>query len=1167
MQYCVTVTDANGCTGEDCHDVTIDPDITFDISGPVSTCSGSSITLDAGVYDAYSWDDGSTTQTITDAPTTDVQYCVTVTDANGCTGEDCHDVTISPNVVFEISGSTSTCSGSDIALDAGVYDEYLWDTGATAQTVTDAPTADVQYCVTVTDANGCTGEDCHDVTIDPNITFDISGPTSTCSGSDITLDAGVYDEYSWDDGSTTQTITDAPTNDVQYCVTVTDANGCTGEDCHDVTISPNVVFEITGPTSTCSGSSITLDAGLYDEYLWDTGATAQTVTDAPTADVQYCVTVTDANGCTGEDCHDVTIDPDITFDISGPTSTCSGSDITLDAGVYDAYSWDDGSTTQTITDAPTTDVQYCVTVTDANGCTGEDCHDVTISPDLTPTISGSASFCAGSNTVLDAGAFAAYQWNDATSANTPSITVTAAGLYCVTVTDADGCTGEDCLDVSEDQNLNPNIVGDLSVCEGSSGVLDAGAFDQYLWDDAGSGTAQTITVSPTADTQYCVTVTDATGCTGSVCETVTIDPNVVFEITGPTSTCSGSDITLDAGVYDEYLWDTGATAQTVTDAPTADVQYCVTVTDANGCTGEDCHDVTIDPNITFDISGPTSTCSGSSVTLDAGLYDEYLWDDGSTTQTITDAPTNDVQYCVTVTDANGCTGEDCHDVTISPNVVFEITGPTSTCSGSDIALDAGVYDAYSWDDGSTTQTITDAPTTDAQYCVTVTDANGCTGEDCHDVTVGPLPDAPTAASPAPYCEGDPIADLSATSGSGGVLTWYDDAALTNDVATGGTFSPAAPALGTSVDYWVTETLNGCEGAAATVTVSVIDCGCIAPEAPAAVGDAYFGLCESVAGTVTFGVTAPADAQVNWGDAGGVLATGATYSTDVPGTYFAWTTNVPDDGCASDPVAFMYEILPEPTASWSGPATLCAGEAGDFVFDGTAGADATITWSFGAGATPSTASGAGPHSVSFAGAGAATANVTVTEPGGCSDSIGGQVIASLPSVSLNAWPLTLEAGESSQLTANPTPADAGFEWNDLSDFTDCTDCLNPTVTPDETTTYAITVTDAAGCTAAAGVVIEVRGVNRVAIPNAFSPNGDGANDVFRLRGGNVSSVEIQVYNRWGERVFLSTSGDLDGGWDGTYKGREEEVGVYVFSAMVTFTDGTTEMFKGNVSLLR
>ncbi|MEI6123156.1 MAG: gliding motility-associated C-terminal domain-containing protein [Bacteroidota bacterium] len=88
---------------------------------------------------------------------------------------------------------------------------------------------------------------------------------------------------------------------------------------------------------------------------------------------------------------------------------------------------------------------------------------------------------------------------------------------------------------------------------------------------------------------------------------------------------------------------------------------------------------------------------------------------------------------------------------------------------------------------------------------------------------------------------------------------------------------------------------------------------------------------------------------------------------------------------------------------------------------------------------------------------------------------------------------------------------------------------------------------------------------VYIPNIFSPNGDGANDIFRVRGPNIDSVHLQVYNRWGNLVFESK--DINAGWDGTYKGQDCEAGVYAFWATINFTNGQTIVKSGNVTLIR
>lgn len=86
-----------------------------------------------------------------------------------------------------------------------------------------------------------------------------------------------------------------------------------------------------------------------------------------------------------------------------------------------------------------------------------------------------------------------------------------------------------------------------------------------------------------------------------------------------------------------------------------------------------------------------------------------------------------------------------------------------------------------------------------------------------------------------------------------------------------------------------------------------------------------------------------------------------------------------------------------------------------------------------------------------------------------------------------------------------------------------------------------------------------------IPNAFSPNGDGKNDVLYVRGYGIETMNLRIYNRWGEKVFESN--DVDYGWDGTAGGKPQEIEAYAFVLNVTFTDGTTFNKKGNITLLR
>lgn len=86
-----------------------------------------------------------------------------------------------------------------------------------------------------------------------------------------------------------------------------------------------------------------------------------------------------------------------------------------------------------------------------------------------------------------------------------------------------------------------------------------------------------------------------------------------------------------------------------------------------------------------------------------------------------------------------------------------------------------------------------------------------------------------------------------------------------------------------------------------------------------------------------------------------------------------------------------------------------------------------------------------------------------------------------------------------------------------------------------------------------------------VPSAFSPNGDGNNDVLFVRGNNIIQMDFKVYDRWGEEVFTSNAPHI--GWDGTYKGKELQSAVFMYYANITYADGKTEMVKGNVSLIK
>ncbi|MGL4599877.1 MAG: gliding motility-associated C-terminal domain-containing protein, partial [Bacteroidia bacterium] len=158
--------------------------------------------------------------------------------------------------------------------------------------------------------------------------------------------------------------------------------------------------------------------------------------------------------------------------------------------------------------------------------------------------------------------------------------------------------------------------------------------------------------------------------------------------------------------------------------------------------------------------------------------------------------------------------------------------------------------------------------------------------------------------------------------------------------------------------------------------------------------------------------------------------------------------------------------------------------------------------------------------------------------------------------------TVAIGNFVTLTANG--GNGTYSWSPSGTLS-CPNCASTEATPTVTTTYYVTYTDANGCTATDSVLVEVVEEYSIFVPDAFTPNNDGANDVFFVRGAGIKTLTFQVYDRVGEKIFESTS--TRDGWDGTFRGQPMNTGVFVYFVTAEFYNGTTEVLKGNVTLVR
>jgi gliding motility-associated-like protein len=190
------------------------------------------------------------------------------------------------------------------------------------------------------------------------------------------------------------------------------------------------------------------------------------------------------------------------------------------------------------------------------------------------------------------------------------------------------------------------------------------------------------------------------------------------------------------------------------------------------------------------------------------------------------------------------------------------------------------------------------------------------------------------------------------------------------------------------------------------------------------------------------------------------------------------------------------------------------------------------------------------------------SVTATDANGCTST--STVIVT------NTGIATANAGASVNITSGQTVQLNGsggvtYSWSPSGTLS-CNTCQSPIASPTTTTVYTLTVTDANGCTDTDTITVYVDiACGELYFPNAFSPNGDGQNDVLYVRGNCIQYLTLQVYNRWGEKVFETSDPAL--GWDGTWRGVACEAAVFTYMLNATLLDGTEISKKGNVSLVK
>ncbi|MFN6040014.1 MAG: PKD domain-containing protein, partial [Bacteroidota bacterium] len=710
--YKATVTLANGCAASDSVDITLNVPTKPQLGADTITCGA--ITLDAGYPNStYLWSTGANTQALLISASG--TYSVTVTDQNNCVGSDTIVVTVSSKPVVNLGADTTLCQGENLLLSAQPGFNYLWSNSSTSQSIN--PVNSGLYWVDVINPSSlCTGRDSILVVFKQKPSKPLGSDTVSCNA--VVLNANNFGaNYLWNTGSTTQTINASSTGD--YSVIISGLNGCSEKDTINVTV--NVVSVNLGPNQIgCSYSILPLDAGTGSSYLWSTGSTSQSI--QPAGSGLYSVVVTDAFGCTGTGTAVITVNPSPIKPFGNDTTVCAGLLLNaLNAG--STYQWSGLSIATTQTINANVSGQYVVDITGANSCVTKDTINLSVNTVANVNLGNDTTPCQYTPFALNAGPAASYVWS--TGATTQTIQLSLSANYWVTTTDALGCTDTDSINVVFKSSPIVNLGVDTSAC--GFYVLNAQNTGlSYLWNNG----SLTQTTNVTNSGSYYVDVTGLNGCVSSDTVQITINQNPVVSFPSNSTGCSGDAVILDAGnPGSTYSWNTGANTQSISVLTTG--FYQVSVTDANNCSSTSNGIVTFNNKPSFNL-GPDGTFCGN-VLLNAGNPGcTYLWNDNSTTQTIT--ASNSGTYSVKVTNQNLCFINDTINIFVNPLPVVNLGNDTSICQGNILQLNAAnPGSTYNWNTGANTQTVT--ANLSGNYIVQVTNSQNCSKKDTIVVTI------------------------------------------------------------------------------------------------------------------------------------------------------------------------------------------------------------------------------------------------------------------------------------------------------------------------------------------------------------------------------------------------------------------------------------------------
>jgi gliding motility-associated-like protein len=1002
----------------------------------------------------------------------------------------------------------------------------------------------------------------------------------------------VINQWQWNFGDPNASAPNPNTSNLQspthiyqsgnYTVTlsVTTNKGCTAQTQVPITLNISPDIAASPNVTICEGSSTTLTVNGATTYNWSpatglSSTTGASVVASPTVTTTYTVVGTSAT-CTDTARIVVTVNPrpapPVAVDTVAYCQTASTTQLTATALAGHTLTWyDNPLLTNGTSTAPTPNssipgiVRYYVTQTQTStGCISRpDSIIVQITGSINGnTIGSDQSLCTGAAPAPLTGSFFViggngtylYQWQSsidggvtwtdivgATTANYAPGTITVSTRYRRVVQSLPCTSISNVVTINIPNAItNFNVSGTQTVCAGATpapidGQTPAGgngtftyqwqsSTDSTNWSNVAGATNEDYQAPVAATTIYYRRITTSNNCSvNSNGVKVTVNQLPDGSLSAPASICqyesAAISFTASSGVGPFRV------RATIT-APGGATTFINQLVNGNG------------PTVVGNI--PANSTPG--------------------TYTITFTSLADIIGCTRTTGLNTIT------VVVNPQPAVTTTPNRTICVGSTVSITANGATTYSWSpaiglSATTGATVVANPTTTTTYQVIGT-SNGCSDTASVTITVNPLPLAPVVSNATlSYCKNAPATPLAATALPGHTLTWYDNAALLN-----GTTTAPVPVTGTEgvFTYYVTQTntLTGCLGAPATIAVTV-------RPLPSVDFDLPTGVCMP-GGVVNFinRSTALDNAALNysWNFGDGSPASTVKDPSHVYANVQNYTvvlTATSSFGCVGTQNKVLQSTVfkPKPIADFQPNATaFCQGVNSSFQDRSTA-PNSSVTawnWSFGDGSVQTVQNPV----KRYLRPGNYTVKLTVSNAIGCTSDPDSMQITVYLQPRIDAGPsFTVPIGTTVvfQPVANDS-VNLQFNWSPSADFANPSS-LQQSLVARRTQVYTLSAIGDGGCTATDQMTVKI--LNEVKIPNAFSPNGDGVYDTWRIENlADYPGAVVEVFNRYGQRVYYSDGYARE--WDGRINGKSLPLGTYYY--IIQLKNGFGDL-KGSVTIIK